>query len=430
MNNQSIPENNPALKSFVNIDKNSDFPIQNLPFGVFSTENNNTPRVGVAIGEYVLDLAIIEKKGLFKEILNNHADIFNQASLNPFMALGQSIWRAVRARVSELLRDDNPELRDDENLKQQVLIPRSKIKLHLPVIINGYTDFYSCKHHAFNVGSMFRGKENALMPNWTHLPVAYDGRASSVVVSGTNFKRPVGQIKLPDSDSPILSPSRKLDTEIEMAFIVGKANQWGEPINVNQTTEHVFGAVILADWSARDIQQWEYVPLGPFLGKNFCTSISPWVVMLDALEPYRKPGCEQDPTPLAYLQSTRDYAYDIKLDLKLKTQTMENFEIIAETNYQYVYWDVCQQLAHHTMGGCNMRTGDLFASGTISGPEPKTCGSLLEITHNGAEPIKLNNGEMRAFLEDHDTLSISGHGLANNIRIGFGEVRATVLPAN
>ncbi len=377
-----IPENNPALKSFIHVDENSHFPIQNLPFGIFHLTNDTTPRVGVAIGDMVLDLAELERMGHFGPLLKSNP-IYNKATLNDFISLGRFGCSIARAQISSLLRDDCPTIRDNPELRKAVLHHKDNVVMLLPINVSGYTDFYSSKEHATNIGIMFRDKNNPLLPNWLHIPIGYDGRASSVVVSGTNFHRPMGQIRPGNEGNPSYSETKQLDTEVEVAFIVGRPNNFGEPIDVKDAPEHVFGVVLLSDWSARDIQRWEYVPLGPFLGKNFCTSISPWVVTLDALEPFRQNGCEQTPEPLAYLKSSRDFAYDINLELSIKTQQMNKPYTIAKTNYNTIYWDFPQQLAHHTMGGCKMQTGDIFASGTISGSSKDSFGSLVELTWGG-----------------------------------------------
>ncbi len=430
MDNTTFPENNPALRSFVEVAPDSNFSIQNLPFGIFTTPTMNVPRVGVAIGDYVLDVAALADHGLLQDIASlRDGAALHQSSLNAFISLGRPTWRALRARLSQLLRSDVATLRDNAALRAQVLLPLREVSLHLPIKIGSYTDFYSSKEHARNVGIMFRGKDNPLLPNWLHLPVAYDGRASSIVVSGTAFHRPMGQLKPSENEPPIHAACQQLDTEVEVAFVVGAANAWGEPITVQRAPDCIFGMVLLSDWSARDIQKWEYVPLGPFLGKNFCTSISPWIVTLDALEPFRQAGCEQEPTPLPYLHSSRDWSYAIQLELLLKTPSLPQAQCVSHTNYQDIYWDFCQQLAHHTMGGCNMAIGDIFASGTISGSTPDSYGSLLELTWAGANPLQLADGETRRFLQDGDTAIIRGWCQGDGYRVGFGEVSGTVLPA-
>lgn len=424
-----LEANNPNLKSFIEVNEHSDFPIQNLPFGIFKLKSDGTIRTGVAIGDYILDLTEIDKVGLFTNMYVNNKNIFNQITLNKFMSLGKDVWTETRNTISKLLRHDEATLRDNQQLRDKALHHKDQVIMQLPIAINGYTDFYSSKEHATNLGILFRGKENPLTPNWLHIPIGYDGRASSIVVSGTNFHRPCGQIRPGNDGEPTYSESKALDTEIEVAFIVGTPNEFGTQITTKDAPKHIFGMVLLSDWSARDIQRWEYVPLGPFLGKNFCTSISPWIVTMDALEPFRCSSCKQDPQPLEYLQSNRDYSYNINLTLELQTKNMSTPQCISKTNYKDVYWDFCQQLAHHTVNGCPMQTGDIFASGTISSKEPASYGSMVELTWGGQNPISLVNGEQRKFIEDGDTVSIKGWCQANGYRVGFGDVFATILPA-
>ncbi|MBB72083.1 MAG: fumarylacetoacetase [Legionellales bacterium] len=424
-----MPENDPSLRSFIDVAADSDFPIQNLPFGIFTPTADDTPRVGVAIGDYVLDLACLEARGHFDTPLLTGKALFQQSSLNPLMALGRNTAREVRAIVSQLLRHDTPTLRDNVQLRERAFFLQSDVTLLLPVTIGSYTDFYSSKEHATNIGRMFRPDAEALLPNWTSLPVGYDGRANMVVVSNTPFHRPQGQLKLNNNEPAIFAPSRALDVEVEVAFVVGQGNKMGEPIPIAEAPEHVFGVVLMNDWSARDIQKWEYVPLGPFLAKSFCTTISPWVVTLDALAPFAKPGPAQQPTPLNHLQRQQDYNFDIHLELALQAETMEHPQTIATTNYRHMYWDYCQQLAHHTSNGCAMQTGDLYGSGTISGPTQAEAGSLIELTWGGRDPIQLDNGEQRVFLADNDQAIIRGWCQGDGYRVGFGEVRGQVLPA-
>src|SRR5690349_274269 len=419
--------NDPSLKSFVAVAPDSHFPIQNLPFGVFSTDADPTLRVGVAIGDLILDLAVLEDTGLLTADPTG-SRVFNRPSLNAFIALGQAIWRETRASISELLRHDSPRLRDDQDLRARALVPMAGATLHLPVEIGGYTDFYSSREHATNVGMMFRDPKNALLPNWLHLPVGYNGRASSVVVSGTPVRRPNGQIKPPNAESPSFGPSAKLDIELETAFIVGEGNALGEPIPVSDAEWHIFGLVLLNDWSARDIQQWEYVPLGPFNAKSFATSISPWIVPLDALEAFRVAGPAQQPEPLPYLVQRGAHAFDIALEVALITARGAP-TTVCRTNARHLYWSMAQQLAHHTVSGCNTRTGDLMASGTISGPTPDSWGSLLELAWNGQRPLALEGGATRSFLEDGDEVVMSGWCQGDDYRVGFGEVRGLILPA-
>ncbi|HEY3555627.1 MAG TPA: fumarylacetoacetase, partial [Casimicrobiaceae bacterium] len=408
----------PKLKSFVPVARDSHFPIQNLPFGVFTTPANYAPRVGVAIGDLVLDLAVLEQAGLLEVVPGER--IFNRPTLNPFIERGPEVWRRAREAISELLRAENARLRDDVLLRARAFTSQSAAKMLLPLAIPGYTDFYSSKEHATNVGSMFRDPAHALLPNWLYVPIAYNGRASSVVVSGTPVMRPNGQKKRTDATQPVFGPSERLDFELEMAFVVGVGNALGEPIPVDRAPSHVFGMVLMNDWSARDLQQWEYIPLGPFNSKTFATSISPWVVTLDALEPFRVDGPAQNPPPLPYLATTGPQAYDIRLEAALVIDARPP-HTISQTNFRTLYWSIAQQLAHHTVSGCNTRVGDLMGSGTISGSTPESCGSLLEITQNGAHPLALDGGERR-FLEDDDEVILTGFAQAKDYRVGFGEV--------
>jgi fumarylacetoacetase len=420
------------MRSFIAYPADSPFPIQNLPYAIFSPTAADPRRVGVAIGDYVLDLALLEEHGFFKDVAGfapASRSIFAQPTLNAFMALGRPTWQAVRTRLVELLQEDNPTLRDDAVLRDQVFHPISAVTLHLPADIGDYTDFYSSREHASNVGTMFRGPENALMPNWLHLPIAYHGRASSIVLSGTNIRRPQGQTKPEGTAAPPFGPTRQLDFELEMGFFVGPGNELGRPLPVQQAADHIFGLVLVNDWSARDIQAWEYQPLGPFLAKNFATSISPWVVTLDALEPFRCPGPAQEPAPLPYLQSQGDWAYDIHLEVHLQSQAMTTPMVIARSNFRYLYWNMAQQLTHHTITGCNLRPGDLLASGTISGPTLDAYGSLLELTWRGTRPITLPTGEERKFLLDGDRLTLTGYCQGGGYRVGFGEVTGVILAA-
>src|ERR1700738_2264905 len=419
--------NDPALRSFIAVDPTSDFPIQNLPYGVFSSKDGFAPRVGVAIGEYVLDLSVLESEGLID--LAPARSVFAQASINPFMALGPQVWSRTRARISELLRHDNPALRDSPTLRKRALVPLANAKLHLPISVAGYTDFYSSKEHATNVGVMFRGKDNALQPNWLHMPIGYNGRASTVVVSGTKVRRPRGQLKPPNAELPSFGPCKRLDFELEMGVVLGQPSPMGEMLSESQAEEMIFGFVLLNDWSARDIQQWEYVPLGPFQGKAFATSISPWVVTREALEPFRVQGPRQDPAPLPYLQQARPNNYDLELDVGLRAAQMNEGLRICRTNFKYMYWSSVQQLVHHASSGCAMNVGDLLGSGTISGPDKHERGSLLEISGNGSEPVELASGIVRTFLEDGDSLVMRGWCQGDGYRVGFGEVEGTILPA-
>ena len=416
------------MPSFVDVPAGSHFPIQNLPYGIFS-RGVDRPRVGVAIGEMVLDLAALEQRGYFDGPYLAGQHVFSAPSLNAFMALGKPAWQAARAAIQQLLRAGNPTIRDDDELKQRVLLPMDEVVMHLPAEIGDYTDFYSSREHASNVGRMFRGEESPLLPNWLHLPVAYHGRASSVVVSESQIHRPLGQTLPEGAQRPLFGPSREMDFELEMGFFVGPGNTLGRPIPVGQAVEHIFGLVLVNDWSARDIQRWEYRPLGPFLSKNLATSISPWVVTLEALEPFRRPGPEQDPEPLPYLRGGRRRAYDIHLEVHLQSQAMAQHAVISRSNFRYLYWNINQQLAHHTISGCNMRPGDLLATGTISGPTADSYGSLLELAWRGERPITLPGGETRRFLEDGDRVTLTGYCQGDGYRVGFGEVTSLLLPA-
>ena len=417
------------LKSFIDISPDCDFPLENLPFGVFKPRADATARIGVALADQIVDLSALEAGGLFKELTPETAAATTRNCLNGFLALGRPAWRSVRAVLQRLLSAEESILRDNQELRRRVFHSQRDVTMQLPVRIGDYTDFYASYHHAHNVGTMLRGPENALMPNWKWLPVGYHGRASSIVVSGTPIRRPCGQSKPADAPAPVFGPSKSLDFELEMACLVGPGNSLGEPIPVSNALEHIFGLVLMNDWSARDIQAWEYQPLGPFLAKNFGTSISPWIVSIDALEPFRKPLLSQDPEPLAYLRSPNDSTFDIKLEARLQTAAMKEPHVITQTNFQNLYWSVAQQLAHHTVNGCNLQPGDLLASGTISGAEEQSRGCMLELTWRGANPLTLPNGDTRKWLEDGDTLSISGWCQGDGYRVGFGEVTGKILPA-
>jgi fumarylacetoacetase len=422
------PTTDPALRSWVPIAADSDFPIQNLPFGIFQRPGDSL-RAGVAIGEQVLDLAILETHGLFNgPVLRQHR-VFAQPALNAFLALGRPAWSEARATISRLLSANEPALRDQPALRDRVLVPMREVQMLLPVRVGDYTDFYSSREHATNVGTMLRGAANALQPNWLHLPVAYHGRASSVVVSGTDLHRPLGQMKPESAPAPLFGPSRSVDFELEVGAIIGPGNALGQPIPVGQALDHVFGLVLVNDWSARDIQAWEYVPLGPFLAKNFGTSMSPWVVTLEALEPFRTAGPAQDPEPFPYLRSSGPMTYDIQLAVELQSEKMDRPERVCLSNYSYLYWNLAQQVAHHTINGCNLHAGDLLASGTISGPTPDSYGSMLELAWRGAKPLSLPGGEQRSFLQDGDRVTMRGWCNGQGYRIGFGEVTGRILPA-
>ncbi|XP_036400347.1 fumarylacetoacetase [Megalops cyprinoides] len=424
-----IPELNCNLKmSFIKVDENSDFSFHNLPFGVFSTPDNPRHRIGVAIGDQILDLSVV--KAFFNgPVLARHQDVFDQPTLNAFMGLGHEAWKEARRVIQRLLSANETILRDDMSLRSSAFVHQSSAVMHLPAEIGDYTDFYSSRDHATNVGIMFRGKENALMPNWLRLPVGYHGRASSVVVSGTPIRRPMGQMRPDPSQPPVFGPSKQLDIELEMAFFVGAGNQLGEPIPIERAHEHIFGMVLMNDWSARDIQAWEYVPLGPFLGKNFGTTISPWVVPMEALLPFAQPNAVQDPEPLPYLRHADAYTFNINLSVSVKGEAMKEAATICKSNFKNMYWTMKQQLAHHTVNGCNLRPGDLLASGTISGPDPESFGSMLELSWRGSKPIDLGGGETRTFLKDGDEVSLTGYCEGDGYRVGFGVCKGKILPA-
>lgn len=418
--------NNPALRSWVDIPANSDFPIQNLPFGIFEVDSS-PPAAGVAIGDYVIDLACMHDSGFFDDLALPR-NIFNNPNLNQFLSLGRDKIREVRERLSLLLRHDNDQLRDNSAIREMALIDQQAVRLLMPVRVPNYTDFYSSLEHATNVGAMFRGPKNALLPNWKHLPVGYHGRASSIVVSGTPVARPHGQFKLPDAPLPEFGPSRKLDFELELAFVTSCTTSSGQPIAAANAEDCIAGFVLFNDWSARDIQQWEYVPLGPFLGKNFASTVSPWIVTLDALEPFRTPGPTQEPRVMSYLETSGDRNFDIVLEVFLQPRDGDA-KMICRSNARYLYWNICQQLAHHTVNGCNIEAGDLYASGTVSGPQPDSFGSMLELTWNGEKPLQLGDNLVRTFIEDGDTIIMKGYAARDGIRIGFGECRGEVIPA-
>jgi fumarylacetoacetase len=421
-----IKANDPKLRSWVEVPKDSDFPIQNLPFGVFRTESQ-LPRVGVAIGEKILDLKALHILG-YLENLPFRLEDFLSDSLNPMMRHGKMACRDLRNRISKLLRSDMPDLRDREHHVRQVLVNQSEVQMLLPVRIGDYTDFYSSEDHARNVGTMFRDPAKALLPNWKHLPVGYHGRASSIVVSGTPIHRPMGQVNASDETLPVFKPTAQLDFELEVAFVTFDGKPMGSRISTNEADDFIFGMVLFNDWSARDIQRWEYVPLGPFLAKNFASTISPWIVTLDALEPFRVPGPMQDPEVLPYLKFAGDKNINIYLEVNIQPEGSKE-TCISKSNYKHMYWNYAQQLAHHTVGGCNVRCGDMMASGTISGPTEGSFGSMLEIAWKGTKPVTLSDGSSRSFIQDGDTVTMRGYAASEEVRIGFGECSALVLPA-
>ena len=427
------PTVDPQLRSWTRVSRSSPFPIQNLPYGVFSTPGS-APRVGVAIGEQVLDLAQLAASGLLTIPGVDAYELFAQQSLNRFMAAGPMVWTAVRRRVSALLSSRNEEILDEQGLVTKVLVSQSLVHMHLPFEVADYVDFYSSRHHAENVGRLFRPDDPPLLDNWLHLPVGYHGRAGTVVPSGTGIRRPSGQIRRSDAP-PAFGPSRQLDFELEMGVVIGVPSEPGQPVSIGDVRDHVFGLVLVNDWSARDIQTFEYRPLGPFLGKSFATSVGSWVVTLDALAPYEIAAAAQDPVPASYLQADERTTYDVDMEVRLATGAAQRRgsrpERVTLTNLQELYWTIDQQIAHATVNGAHLRTGDLFASGTISGPDPDNWGSLLERSRNGTEPIPFRHGEKRTFLEDGDQITMTawaGNGF-NQVRIGLGEVTGTVLPA-
>ena len=408
-----------TLKTWVTVPHNSDFSIYNLPFGIFSV-NGDAPKAGIAIGELIVDLEAISELGL----ISVDASYFKQKTLNEFISLGKKITNKVRLDVQRLLTIENSPLKNHS----EVFVSQKDAKMHLPVHVGDYTDFYSSIEHATNVGKMFRDPENALLSNWRHIPVGYHGRASSIVVSGTNIHRPMGQVKTNDMEVPVFKASGNLDFELEMSFVVGKSTELGERVSTKQAAEHIFGLVLFNDWSARDIQKWEYVPLGPFLGKSFASSMSPWIVTLEALEPFKVQGPEQKPEVLSYLKYEGEHNYDIKLEVGMSSSTSEE-TTISRSNFKYMYWNMMQQLAHHTVNGCNLNVGDVMASGTISGKDESSYGSLLEISWGGKKPFELKDGSKRTFIEDNDTVTMRGFAEKDGKRVGFGQVTGTILPS-
>lgn len=415
-------KNSEKINSYISIPKDSDFTIHNLPYGIYSFENEGIKKIGVAIGEQILDLQFCQNLDLFSD-LDFDKSVFSASNLNALMALGKPLNRKIRNRIQDILSENYTE----KNLIQEFcLVHQREVKMHLPIQIGDYTDFYSSIDHASNVGKMFRDPNNPLLPNWRHLPVAYHGRASSIFVSGTNFHRPKGQILSADGYTPIFSITKALDFELEIGTIIGTYSEIGKPINTTESEDYVFGFVLFNDWSARDIQRWEYQPLGPFLGKNFFSSISPWVVTIDALEPFRVTSPEQNPPVMDYLKTYGLRNFNINLEVSIQAKNGEEI-IVCKNNFKEMYWNIAQQIAHHTINGCNLNTGDLLASGTISGSSPMTYGSLLELSENGKKPFLLSDGSERTFLEDNDSVIMRGWAEKNEIRVGFGEVRNMVI---
>ena len=402
------------------------FPLNNLPFGVYSTAGQE-PVCCTAIGDFVLDLDRLQKAGL---VDGGAANVFSSDSLNGFMAQGQVAWDRVRQQLITLLQVDGIDTGSDQrSVIEQAMTAMTSVRMHLPFKVAEYTDFFSGRHHAENVGTMFRGKENALSPNWLHIPIAYNGRASTVVVSGTDVVRPQGQLKSPQYDAPIFAPCRRLDIELEMGAVIGQPSTMGQPVSVDQADAMIFGYVLLNDWSARDIQAWEYQPLGPFQAKAFATSISPWVVTRAALEPFRVSTPPREIPLLPYLEERKPLLYDIDLEVAIQPAEAAEESVISRTNYREMYYSAAQQLAHHTSSGCAMNTGDLLGSGTISGADKSALGSLLEMSWGGKEPLTLPTGEIRSFIEDGDTLILRGRASGDGFCVGFGECTGKILPA-
>jgi len=422
---KNIKANDSSLKSWLEISRESDFPIQNLPFGIYSTKNK-TKRVGVAIGNQILDLSQLLKLG-YLDSLSFCEHCFSNEYLNRMMGHGKLEIRDLRNRISELLNVENPELSQNKEAVAKVLDLQIESEMHLPVKIGDYTDFYSSEQHAFNVGSMFRDPDNALLPNWKHIPVAYHGRSSSIIPSGQDVVRPKGQQKLDDKENPIFGASKLLDFELEMGFITFQGKPLGNTISTKEADEYIFGMCLFNDWSARDIQKWEYVPLGPFLAKNFASSMSCWIVTLDALEPFRTAGPIQKPKVLPYLEYNGNKHLDIELTVAIQTENGTK-KVVTNSNYKHMYWNMNQQLAHHTVNGCNVNCGDMFASGTISGPEVGSFGSMLEISWKGTKPVKMPDGSERKFVQDGDSVIFNGRAKNKNFNIGFGELISKVLP--
>ncbi|CAA0817973.1 fumarylacetoacetase- putative [Striga hermonthica] len=417
-----------ALKSFVEVQPDSHFPIQNLPYGMFRPEPGSEPRPGVAIGDYVLDLSVVASAGLFDGPCLKNSDCFKQPNLNKFLGLGRPAWKEARTTLQKLLSAAEPVLRDNASLMEKALVPMDKVQMLLPIAIGDYTDFFASKHHAKNCGLIFRGPENPINPNWFHIPIAYHGRASSIVISGTDIIRPRGQGHPAANSLPYFGPSRKLDFELEMAAVVGPGNELGKSVDVDEAADHIFGLVLMNDWSARDIQAWEYVPLGPFLGKSFGTTISPWIVTLDALEPFASDAPEQSPSPLPYLAEKESKNYDISLQVSIVPAGHKDAFTVTRSNFKHLYWTITQQLAHHTINGCNLRPGDLLGTGTISGPEPESYGCLLELTWNGQKPLSLG-GTSRTFLEDGDEVIFTGCCKGDGYTVGFGKCSGKIIPS-
>jgi len=410
-----------SIKSWVNIPAESGFTVENLPFGIFSTRDRSK-RVGVAIGEQIIDLLTANELNLLPSV-DIETEAFKAHTLNTLMSLGRAKSTALRNRLQELLQVGEDRMKAHAS---KILVLQSEAQMHMPVKVGDYTDFYSSIEHATNIGKMFRDPENALLPNWKHLPVGYHGRASSIYVSGTPVYRPNGQRMPPNASQPIFGATSRLDFELEMAFIVGKENQPGKAVSTAEAEDYIFGMVLFNDWSARDIQKWEYVPLGPFLGKSFASTISPWVVSMDALAPFKVAGPKQDPEVLPYLKYKGEHNYDIDLEVFIQPEGKET-TCVSKSNYKYMYWNMAQQLAHHTINGCNLKVGDMMASGTISGKDAGSYGSMLELSWAGKNPFTLKDGSTRSFIEDGDTVIMKGIAQKGDIKVGFGEVTGKIM---
>ena len=418
--------NDPTLKSWVEVPANSDFPIQNLPFGIGSSADGDA-RVVSRIGDMVIDLRALWLLGYLEDLDFTMKD-FDSTTLNEMMRKGKQGTRSLRNRLSDLFSSDNTEISANTEHIPQILLEIDKVTLLIPVCVGDYTDFYSSEQHAYNVGCMFRDPDNALMPNWKHLPVGYHGRASSIVVSGTPMHRPKGQQKINDDEPPVFGPCRLLDFELEMTFVTYEGKPLGDSISTKEADDYIFGMALFNDWSARDIQKWEYIPLGPFLAKSFATHVAPWIVTLDALEPFRVAGPVQDPKVLPYLEYSGNKHIDINLQVAIQPENSTE-KVVTNSNYKHMYWNMNQQLAHHTSNGCNINAGDMMASGTISGPEEGQYGSMLEVSWKGTKPVSMPDGTERRFINDHDTVIMRGYSEKDNVRVGFGEVSVKVLPA-
>jgi fumarylacetoacetase len=420
-----ISANNPNRKSWLEVPENSDFPIQNIPFGVFLTKED-VITIGTRIGNCAIDLGALQELDYFDGIELTE-DLFMQDTLNDFISDGKKTWRQVRNRIASIFDAENPKLRDNKAHRNRIIFDINEVEMQLPVQIGDYTDFFSSKEHAINIGKIINGEKELLSPNWLHVPVGYHGRCSTIIPSEIPVHRPMGQMLPNGASTPVFGATRMIDFELEMAFITTDANVMGENIPVHEAEDYIFGMVLLNDWSARDIQKWEYIPLGPFLAKNFATSISPWIVTIDALEPFRVKGPKQDPSPLPYLQQKGKHTFDIHLEVSIQPDKRES-TVVSKSNFKYMYWSMSQQLAHHSSNGCRINSGDMLGSGTITGATETSFGSMLEITEGGKNPLTLNDGSVRKFINDFDTVIMKGYCKNSETRIGFGELSSKLLP--